>query len=90
MLVALKRLVLLLGSLIACIARIVVDRHTHRQTTVTLAAHARRGIITNIKLVHESFMKGKNNINFRNLHSTLGLRSIVVVQILGELHVRYR
>ena len=47
-LVALKRLVSLLGRLVACSARIVVDRqtHTHRTTTVTLAAHARRGLIT--------------------------------------------
>ena len=39
--VALKRLVSLLGRLVACSARIVAD--THR---VTLAAHARRGLIS--------------------------------------------
>ena len=44
-LVALKLLVSLISRLVACSARIVVDRQTHRQTTVTLAAHARRGLI---------------------------------------------
>ena len=52
-LVALKLLVSLISCLVACSARIVVDRQTdrqtkqtHRPTTVTLAAHARRGLIT--------------------------------------------
>ena len=49
-LVALKLLVSLISRLVACSARIVVDRHTntqtHRTTTVTLTAHARRGLIT--------------------------------------------
>ena len=49
-LVALKLLVSLISRLIACSARIVgdrrTDRHVHRMTTVTLAAHARRGLIT--------------------------------------------
>ena len=48
-LVALKLLVSLLCRFVACSARIVVDRQTDRQThrpsTVTLAAHARRGLI---------------------------------------------
>ena len=52
-LVALKMLVSLISRLVACSPRIVVDkqtdrrtdRHTHRTTTVTLAAHARRGLI---------------------------------------------
>ena len=50
-LVALKLLVhvSLISSLVACSEKIVVDRHTdrqtHRTTTVTLAAHARRGLI---------------------------------------------
>ena len=52
-LVALKLLVSLISRLVACSARIVVDkqtdrqtdRQTHRPTTVTLAAHARRGLI---------------------------------------------
>ena len=44
-LVALKLLVSLISRLVACSARIVVDRQTHRTTTVTLAAHARRGLI---------------------------------------------
>ena len=48
-LVALKLLVSLISRLVACSARIVVDRQTdrqtHRPTTVTLAAHGRRGLI---------------------------------------------
>ena len=44
-LVALKLLVSLISRLVACSARTVVDRQTHRTTTVTLAAHARRGLI---------------------------------------------
>ena len=44
-LVALKLLVSLISRLVACSARIVVDRQTHRTTTVTLAVHARRGLI---------------------------------------------
>ena len=47
-LVALKLLVSLISRLVACSARIVVDRQTnrqtHRTTTVTLAAHARQGL----------------------------------------------
>ena len=43
--VPLKLLVSLISRLVGCSARIVVDRQTDRQraTTVTLAAHARRG-----------------------------------------------
>ena len=48
-LVALKLLVSLISRLVACSARIVADRQTdrqtHRTTTVTLAAHAHRGLI---------------------------------------------
>ena len=52
-LVALKLLVSLISRLVACSARIVADKQTnkqthkqtHRTTTVTLAAHARRGLI---------------------------------------------
>ena len=52
-LVALKLLVSLISRLVACSVRIVADRQTdrqtnrqtHRTTTVTLAAHARRGLI---------------------------------------------
>ena len=51
--VALKLLVSLMSRPVACSARIVADRHrhnvidtyTHRTTTVTLAAHARRGLV---------------------------------------------
>ena len=49
--IALKLLVSLISSLVACSARIVGDRQTdrltHRTTTVTLAAHARRELISN-------------------------------------------
>ena len=55
-LVALKLLVSLVSRLVACSPRIVVDTHTHTHTdtyvhterllaTVTLAAHARRGLM---------------------------------------------
>ena len=50
-LVALKLFVSLISRLVACSARIVADKQTdtqtqtHRTTTVTLAAHARRGLI---------------------------------------------
>ena len=51
-LVALNLLVSLISRLVACSARIVADkqrdRQTHRTTTVTLAAHARRGLIRNM------------------------------------------
>ena len=40
-LVALKLLVSLISRLIACSARIVADKQTHRTTTVTLTAHGR-------------------------------------------------
>ena len=51
-----KMLVSLISHLVACSPRIVVDkqtdrqtdRHTHRTTTVTLAAHARRGLIITV------------------------------------------
>ena len=57
-LVALKLLVSLISRLVACSARIVLDRQTdrqthrqtHRTTTVTLAANARRGLI--IAIIH--------------------------------------
>ena len=44
-LVALKLLVLLISRLVACSAIIVMDKQTHRTITVTLTAHARRGLI---------------------------------------------
>ena len=49
-LVVLKTLVLLMGRLVACNARIAADRQTDRQTdlhrpsTVTLVAHVHRGL----------------------------------------------
>ena len=54
-LVALKLLVSLISRLVACSARIVVDRQTHRTTTVTLAAHARQGLISghNIRQLYD-------------------------------------
>ena len=47
-LVALNLLVSLISRFVACSPRIVVDTHTHteRLYTVTLAVHARRGLIT--------------------------------------------
>ena len=51
-LVALKLLVSLISRLVACSARIVVDRQTNRPTTVTLAVHACRGLITHSDSVH--------------------------------------
>ena len=54
--IALKLLVSLISRFVACSAGIVVDRQTHRQThrttTVTLAAHARRGLIIIIMTKH--------------------------------------
>ena len=44
-----SRLVPLISRLVACGARIVGDKQTHRTTTtITLAAHARRGLIMHI------------------------------------------
>ena len=64
-LVALKLLVSLISRLVACSARIVIDRQTdkqtHRTTTVTLAAHARRGLITIImNIVHNYIHETRN------------------------------
>ena len=42
--VVLKPLVSLIGRLVACSDRISVDTQTDKPTTVTLAAHARRGL----------------------------------------------
>ena len=52
-------LVSLISRLVACSPRIVVDkqtdrrtdRQTHRTTTVTLAAHARRGLMKGTKVL---------------------------------------
>ena len=62
--VALKRLVSLLGRLVACSARIVVDRQTHRPTTVTLAAHAHRGLNISmaVKMYLEKYAPKRLNI----------------------------
>ena len=45
-------LVSLISRLVACSLRIVVDKQTdrHRTTTVTLAAHARRGLMNAVYL----------------------------------------
>ena len=48
-LVALKLLVSLISRLVACSAGIVADKQTHRTTTVTLAAHARRGLKSQVQ-----------------------------------------
>ena len=54
-LVALKLLVSLISRLVACSARIVgdrqTDRQTHRTTTMTLDAHARRGLMKGTKML---------------------------------------
>ena len=42
--VVLNLLVSLTGCLVACSARLAADRHTHRQSTVTLAVHAHQGL----------------------------------------------
>ena len=59
-LVALKLLVSLISRLVACSARIVVDRQTdrqtHRTTTVTLAAHAGGGLITRVLFIIHCFI----------------------------------
>ena len=50
-----KQLVSLMGRLVACSARISVDTHMHtdrqidKPTTVTLAVHARRGLIIHVQ-----------------------------------------
>ena len=57
-LVALKLLVSLISCLVVCSARIVVDtqtnRQTHRPSTVTLAAHAHRGLIIWSLIAHQA------------------------------------
>ena len=45
-------LVPLIGRLVACSARTRADRQTDRPTTVTLAAHTRRGLIMEYCLLH--------------------------------------
>ena len=49
-LVALKLLVSLISCLVACSARIVPYKYTHRTNTVTFAAHARRGLMKSTKV----------------------------------------
>ena len=44
-LVALKLLASLISHIIACSGRIVVDKEMQRTTTLTLAAHARQGLM---------------------------------------------
>ena len=53
--VALKLLVSLIGRLVACTARISVDRQTDRPSTVTLAAHARRGLMSMDQILYTRF-----------------------------------
>ena len=47
-------------ALTACSARIVADRQTHKPTTVTLAAHVRRGLI--MSFVNHTGRKDTSNI----------------------------
>ena len=49
--VVLKPLVSLIGRLVACSKRRHTHRHTDKPTTVTLAAHVRRGLLT-LKYTH--------------------------------------
>ena len=59
-LVALKLLVSLITRLVACSARIVADKQTNKHTettTVTLAAHVRRGLI--IRLSSNLYTKNR-------------------------------
>ena len=52
---------------VACSARIVVDRQIHRTTTVTLAAHARQGLIIEYQLCSIIFF-----LSFRKVVMTGG------------------
>ena len=84
-LVALKLLVSLLSSLAACSARIVVDRQTHRTTTVTLAAHAPR---VNLTVTLEIEMKASRSQSA--LQETLNIHVYTVhvhVRTIQDLHV---
>ena len=49
--------------------------HTHRTTTVTLAAHARRGLIIKSKAAHTEHNNNYNTINF--LVSDIYTRSVM-------------
>ena len=66
-LVALKQLVSLIRCLVACSARIVVDRQTdtHRTTTVTLAAHACRGLTIVSILYHSGCVESSGQMEWK-------------------------
>ena len=69
-LVALKLMVSLISRLVSCSARIVVDRQTDRQThrpsTVTLTAHARRGLMRDERRKEEKASKVKQTTRQSN------------------------
>ena len=83
--IVLKPLVSLIGRLIACSARISVDTQTDRQTdkptTVTLAAHARRGLIIALHSAHE---KRLENISG---YATVGVNTLQICPAM-QLWVR--
>ena len=70
-LVALKLLVSLISRLVACSARIVVDRQTDKQTRrkVTLAAHARQG--TCLSVLNSNFFVNPLSSDAYWPHNTL-------------------
>ena len=70
--VALKLLVSLIGRLIACSARISVERqiYTDRPSTVTLAAHAHRGFISMADYFYKLGSKDNMQNESANPHGT--------------------
>ena len=90
-LVALKMLVSLISRLVACSPSRQTDRQTHRTTTVTLTAHARRGLTTltrvkllssynKLKIIKETLSNNAcTSISTHKLHSR---ESIAVVQYI--------
>ena len=61
-LVALKLFISLLCHNVACGANIVSDRQTDRPTTVTLAVHARRGLIKQTYLLISMDVVGNGDV----------------------------
>ena len=69
-----------LGKLLSFVARIitfkvrcwVTDTHTHRPSTVTLAAHARRGLIIYLKDIYFKTCHVMVNYSYRNADSRGG------------------
>ena len=100
--IALKLLVSLISRLVACSPRIVIDKQTDRQTdrqtyrttTVTLAAHARRGLIrAKVQCHNDVAQQGeKENINWgsRERAPTSGVysRAVPMSRYIIEASVR--